>query len=72
MSKKPKTPPAPIRRWLSRKEVAFRLGVSTRTIANYQERGMLNPTYINQRIVRYSEAEVDALIDNNRIIPQNS
>lgn len=63
--------PAPKQPMLSRKEVAYRLNVSIRTIFNYQERGMLNPTYINQRIVRYSEAEVDDLIDKNRIQPQN-
>ena len=39
------------------------LGVSRRTLRRYEIAGILNPVKINQRVVRFTEENVDQLIE---------
>jgi DNA-binding transcriptional MerR regulator len=48
---------------LSRKEVAEKLAVSTRTIIRLEQRGVLSPLRISRGIVRHTAASIEKLIN---------
>lgn len=55
-------------RWLSTREAARRLGLTTRTLYRLIDDGQL-PAYKFGRVIRLQEAEVTAFIDHARIEP---
>ena len=54
--------------WLSTKEAARRLGITTRTLYRLIDSGQI-PAYKFGRVIRLQEAEVDAFIEAARIEP---
>ena len=54
--------------WLSTREAARRLGITTRTLYRLIDSGQL-PAYKFGRVIRLQEPEVDAFIDASRIEP---
>ena len=54
--------------WLSTKEAARRLGITTRTLYRLIDGGQI-PAYKFGRVIRLQEAEVDAFIEAARIEP---
>lgn len=54
--------------WLSTKEAARRLGITTRTLYRLIDSGQI-PAYKFGRVIRLQESEVDAFIDAARIEP---
>ena len=54
--------------WLSTREAARRLGITTRTLYRLIDSGQL-PAYKFGRVIRLQETEVDAFIDQARIEP---
>jgi excisionase family DNA binding protein len=54
--------------WLSTKEAARRLGITTRTLYRLIDSGQI-PAYKFGRVIRLQEGEVDAFIDSARIEP---
>ncbi len=54
--------------WLSTKEAAGRLGLTTRTLYRLIDAGQL-PAYKFGRVIRLQEGEVDAFIEQARIEP---
>jgi len=54
--------------WLSTREAARRLGITTRTLYRLVDNGQL-PAYKVGRVIRLQEGEVDAFIDQARIEP---
>ena len=55
-------------RWLSTGEAAKRLGITVRTLYRFIDEGQL-PGYRFGRVIRLTEAEVDAFIEASRIQP---
>lgn len=47
---------------LSRNQVAEMFGVSTRTIARWEERDLLHPIRVTSRLLRYRREDIEALI----------
>ncbi len=70
MKKTIKPAPKKMTRVITREHAAFRLSVCKKTIQNYQTAGILNAVYLNSRVVRYYEDEVEALINNNAVYAQ--
>jgi excisionase family DNA binding protein len=54
--------------WLSTKEAARRLGITTRTLYRLIDSGQI-PAYKFGRVIRLQEAEVDTFIEAARIEP---
>jgi excisionase family DNA binding protein len=54
--------------WLSTREAARRLGITTRTLYRLIDSGQI-PAYKFGRVIRLQEPEVDAFIDQARIEP---
>lgn len=54
--------------WLSSREAARRLGITTRTLYRLIDEGRL-PAYRLGRVIRLQQREVDAFIDEVRITP---
>lgn len=54
--------------WLSTKEAARRLGITTRTLYRLIDSGQI-PAYKFGRVIRLQESEVDAFIEAARIEP---
>lgn len=54
--------------WLSTKEAARRLGITSRTLYRLIDSGQV-PAYKFGRVIRLQEDEVDAFIDQARIAP---
>lgn len=54
--------------WLSTKEAARRLGITTRTLYRLIDSGQI-PAYKFGRVIRLQEHEVDAFIEAARIEP---
>ena len=54
--------------WLSTREAARRLGITTRTLYRLIDSGQL-PAYKFGRVIRLQEPEIDAFIDASRIEP---
>ena len=54
--------------WLSSREAARRLGITTRTLYRLIDEGQL-PAYKLGRVIRLQQQEVDAFIDTVRITP---
>jgi excisionase family DNA binding protein len=54
--------------WLSTKEAARRLGITTRTLYRLIDSGQI-PAYKFGRVIRLQESEVHAFIDAARIEP---
>lgn len=54
--------------WLSTREAARRLGITTRTLYRLIDSGQV-PAYKFGRVIRLQEAEVDAFIEQARIAP---
>jgi excisionase family DNA binding protein len=54
--------------WLSTREAARRLGITTRTLYRLIDSGQV-PAYKFGRVIRLQEPEVDAFIDQARIEP---
>jgi excisionase family DNA binding protein len=54
--------------WLSTREAARQLGITTRTLYRLIDSGQL-PAYKFGRVIRLQEAEVDAFIQRARIEP---
>jgi excisionase family DNA binding protein len=54
--------------WLSTREAARRLGITTRTLYRLIDGGQI-PAYKFGRVIRLQEAEVEAFIDQARIQP---
>jgi excisionase family DNA binding protein len=54
--------------WLSTKEAARRLGITTRTLYRLIDGGQI-PAYKFGRVIRLQEGEVDAFIEAARIEP---
>ena len=54
--------------WLSSKQAARRLGITTRTLYRLIDSGQI-PAYKFGRVIRLQEAEVDAFIERSRISP---
>lgn len=48
---------------MTRAQVASVLGVSVRSVTNYVRRGRLRPTPLENRIVRFRRADVDAYVE---------
>lgn len=57
-------------RWLSTKEASSRLGITLRTLYRLIDEGQV-PAYKFGRVIRLKESEVDAFIDNARVVPGN-
>jgi len=55
-------------RWLSTAEAARRLGITTRTLYRFIDEGQV-PGYRFGRVIRLTEHEVDAFIEQCRIAP---
>ena len=54
--------------WLSTREAARRLGITTRTLYRLIDEGQL-PAYKLGRVIRLQQHQVDAFIDSARIAP---
>jgi excisionase family DNA binding protein len=54
--------------WLSTREAARRLGITTRTLYRLIDSGQV-PAYKFGRVIRLQESEVDAFIEQARITP---
>ena len=54
--------------WLSTREAARQLGITTRTLYRLIDSGQV-PAYKFGRVIRLQEDEVDAFIDQARIAP---
>lgn len=54
--------------WLSTKEAAGRLGITTRTLYRLIDEGQI-PAYKFGRVIRLQENEVNTFIDGSRIAP---
>ena len=54
--------------WLSTREAADQLGITTRTLYRLIDGGQL-PAYKFGRVIRLKESEVDAFVERSRIIP---
>jgi excisionase family DNA binding protein len=54
--------------WLSTREAARQLGITTRTLYRLIDSGQI-PAYKFGRVIRLQEAEVDAFIQRSRIEP---
>ena len=54
--------------WLSTREAARRLGITTRTLYRLIDNGQI-PAYKFGRVIRLQEKEVDAFIEQARIEP---
>lgn len=54
--------------WLSTGEASKRLGITVRTLYRFIDEGQL-PGYRFGRVIRLTEAEVDAFIEASRIAP---
>ena len=54
--------------WLSTREAAAQLGVTTRTLYRMIDSGQL-PAYKFGRVIRLKEHEVDAFVEGARIAP---
>ena len=54
--------------WLSTKDAARQLGITTRTLYRLIDEGQI-PAYKFGRVIRLQEAEVNAFIDGARIEP---
>jgi excisionase family DNA binding protein len=54
--------------WLSTKEAARKLGITTRTLYRLIDAGQL-PAYKFGRVIRLQDGEVDAFIQSARIAP---
>lgn len=54
--------------WLSTKEAARRLGITSRTLYRLIDSGQV-PAYKFGRVIRLQQAEVDAFIERSRITP---
>jgi excisionase family DNA binding protein len=54
--------------WVSTKEAARRLGITTRTLYRLIDSGQI-PAYKFGRVIRLQEEEVDQFIDSARIEP---
>ena len=49
---------------LSSKEVSEILGLSRRTLARYEEQGILKPVKLNSRVIRYYRNEIEDMLAN--------
>lgn len=49
---------------LTKKDVAERLNLSTRTIGRYVKLGLLKPIRISEQVVRFNPVEVERFIEN--------
>ena len=56
--------------WLNTKEAAQFLGVTTRTIANYRERGMIPFAQVG-RIIRYRKEDLDDFLMEHYVQTSN-
>ena len=54
--------------WLSTREAAARLGITTRTLYRMIDSGQL-PAYKFGRVIRLKEHELDAFVEASRIVP---
>lgn len=54
--------------WLSTKEAARKLGITSRTLYRLIDSGQV-PAYKFGRVIRLQDAEVDAFIERSRIAP---
>lgn len=52
---------------LSRLEVAEVFNISTRTVARWEEKGLLKPIRITSRLIRYQKRDIDALIEETKV-----
>ena len=55
-------------RWMSTREAAEELGITTRTLYRLIDGGQL-PAYRFGRVIRLKAAEVDAFVEGSRITP---
>jgi excisionase family DNA binding protein len=56
--------------WLNTKEVAKALGVTTRTVQNYRDQGMLPFSQIG-RVIRYRDEDVQDFLMTHYVEPSN-
>lgn len=56
--------------WLDTKEVAKLIGVTTRTIQNYRDQGMLPFSQIG-RVIRYRASDIQAFLMEYYVQPSN-
>ncbi len=54
--------------WLDTKQVAKLIGVTTRTIQNYRDRGMLPYSQIN-RVIRYRASDIEKFLMRYYVMP---
>lgn len=54
--------------WLSTREAASQLGITTRTLYRLIDNGQL-PAYKFGRVIRLKEHEVEAFVEGARIVP---
>ena len=54
--------------WLSTREAAAQLGITTRTLYRMIDSGQL-PAYKFGRVIRLKEDELDAFVEASRIVP---
>ena len=54
--------------WLSTREAAARLGITTRTLYRMIDSGQL-PAYKFGRVIRLKEHELEAFVEASRIVP---
>jgi len=52
---------------LSRKAVAAFIGVSVMTIKRYEQKGMLHPLKLSERLVRYRPEEIERFLEGGQI-----
>ncbi|MDX2187151.1 MAG: hypothetical protein SFV32_09480 [Opitutaceae bacterium] len=55
------------RKFSKAKEIAFRLGICTKTVFRWADEGKLTRHRINARVVLFDENEVVSLIDSSRV-----
>jgi excisionase family DNA binding protein len=56
--------------WINTEEAAQYLGVTTRTIANYRERGMIPFSQVG-RIIRYRKEDLEGFLMEHYVQPYN-